>query len=419
MIFSHLCRSSCNKLSSTGGILLIAFTFTLVAGCQDFTMQSDFMNILKQQSQNEFQMTPGQLRAQLNDISDAFEGMIEDGADDIMAGSDDPAVRKQALLWKANAIPIIHDTLFHSDPLVAIIDTKAFILQMIQYFETGPGKTAFGPWHETALAVCRDMDEIVKEIGRQLVGDEEERDFYDRLMEWVKNNPITSPNFYRASLTAEIAYIIGDKSVNTFKAMGNLALGMNDIAARLNVYSRHLPKQARWQAELLIYDELPPDSARIVLGQLMVLTESAVRITDVVERSPELIAKEREIILEKVEMERIQVLDALRGEHALARKWLSGERKIVLDAIEARVHGVEKEVRDIIASERRALLSEVDAMGEQRIIDAIDYSEQMINRLLLKVGLACLACFLCVAALLWALTRKALRRVDSGGCGEK
>ena len=407
MIFCHPCRPSSEKKSPFVRLVLIIIFSVGSVGCQQFSMQSDFMNLLRQKAQGEFHLAPGELRACLNDISDTFAGMIEDGADDIIAGADDHSVRKQALLWKANAIPIIHDTLFHPDPLVAIIDTKAFILQMIQYFETGPGKAAFGRWHKTALSTCRDMDEIAKDIGTRLVGQERERKFQGELMVWVKKHPITSPNFYRASLTAELASIIGEKSVGTFKAMGNLAMGMNDIATRLNVYSKHLPRQARWQAELFLTDELPPDSARIVLGELVVLTDAARRITDVVEKSPDLVAKEREIILEKVESERIQVLGILQAEHELARNWLSGERKIILGAVEDQVRAVEKEVRAMVADEREIMLSEVEAIRERLILDAVEHSEQMINRLLLKVGLMGLGGFLCLFGMLWLFKKKA------------
>lgn len=405
MIFCHPCRPSSEKKSPFAHLALIIILSVGSIGCQQFTLQSDFMNLLRKKTQGEFHLSPSELRAYLNDISDTFAGMIEDGADDIIAGANDPKVRKQALLWKANAIPIVHDTLFHSDPLVAIIDTKAFILQMIQYFESGPGKSAFGPWHETALNVCRNMDDIINDIGILLAGEEKNREFRGDLVIWVKNHPITSPNFYRASLTAELASIIGEQSVDTFKAMGNLALGMNDIAARLNVYSKHLPKQARWQAELFLSDELPPDSARIVLGELMVMTDAARRITGVVETSPDLVAKEREIILEKVEAERVQVIGTLQAEHELARNWLSGERNIILDAVEDQVRVVERALREMIAEERKAVLSEAETMRERLIIDAVDYTEQMINRLLLKLGLVCLGGLLGAFMLLWVFGR--------------
>jgi hypothetical protein len=332
--------------------------------------------------------------------------MIEDGADDIITQADDPDIQRQALLWKANAIPMVHEALFHSDPLVAIVDTKAFVLQMIQYFESGPGKTAFGPWHVTALAVCREMNGILVEIGERLVGEKRNREFLEDLMVWVRKNPITSPTFYRPSLSAEMASIIGEKSVNAFKAMGSLAIGMDDIAARMNVYARHLPKQARWQAELLISDELPPESARIVLGELMVLTDAARRAADVVEAGPDVIAAEREIVLNRIEAERSHVLGALSAEHVLARTWLGGEREIVLAAVSEHVQQAERSLSEMIARERKAVLSEAEAIRERLIVDAVEHTEAMVNRLLIKVGLMGLAGMLCLFGMLWLLRRK-------------
>ncbi|MCE9625867.1 MAG: hypothetical protein K8R69_10525 [Deltaproteobacteria bacterium] len=84
-------------------------------------------------------LTAEQLRLQVADFVVVFGGMVERGADEIIENSDSPKAKENALLWKANAIPVCQMAAFQFDPMVGLLDLWAFSSQMTEFFENGKG----------------------------------------------------------------------------------------------------------------------------------------------------------------------------------------------------------------------------------------------------------------------------------------
>src|SRR5206468_9623352 len=64
-----------------------------------------------------------------------YSSEIEGAADKIILESPSPVTRREALVWKAEAIPILQTSLLNTDPVVAVADTWAFMFQMNAYLE--------------------------------------------------------------------------------------------------------------------------------------------------------------------------------------------------------------------------------------------------------------------------------------------
>src|SRR5262249_42988526 len=73
-----------------------------------------------------------------------YSAEIEAAADKIIFESSSAVARRQALVWKAEAIPVLQRSLLNTDPLAAAIDTWAFIFQMTVYMEQPRVKQGFG-----------------------------------------------------------------------------------------------------------------------------------------------------------------------------------------------------------------------------------------------------------------------------------
>ena len=69
-----------------------------------------------------------------------MSGEIERTADQIIAGTSDPAVKRAAIELKIDAVPALREALFEPDPINAVIDTWVLLRQLAGYFETGPGR---------------------------------------------------------------------------------------------------------------------------------------------------------------------------------------------------------------------------------------------------------------------------------------
>jgi hypothetical protein len=52
-----------------------------------------------------------------------FSSEIEGAADKIILESPSPVARREALVWKAEAIPVLQTSLLNPDPVAAVVDT--------------------------------------------------------------------------------------------------------------------------------------------------------------------------------------------------------------------------------------------------------------------------------------------------------
>ena len=55
-----------------------------------------------------------------------YSAEVETAADEIILKSPSPATRRQALAWKAEAIPVLQTSLLNTDPVAAVLDTWTF-----------------------------------------------------------------------------------------------------------------------------------------------------------------------------------------------------------------------------------------------------------------------------------------------------
>ena len=85
-----------------------------------------------------------QARLRMRSLVGPMCGEIERTADQIAAGTSDPAVRKAALRWKIDAVPALSAALFQPEPMTAVLDSWVFFNQMADFFETGVGREQLG-----------------------------------------------------------------------------------------------------------------------------------------------------------------------------------------------------------------------------------------------------------------------------------
>jgi hypothetical protein len=131
------------------GVLLLP---VLACGCH-FAMPERKMNA-SLHSQKDVAVTYDQVRLRVRSMVGPACGVIEQTADQIIAGATNAAVQRAALLWKVEGVPALRAALFQPDPYTAQFDSWVLCFQMVNYFETGPGKLSLGEASPIAVAAC-------------------------------------------------------------------------------------------------------------------------------------------------------------------------------------------------------------------------------------------------------------------------
>lgn len=402
-------------------LMLISLIVALTTGCQAVQYESRLMKKNKAEGAR-YKKSAYELRLYLDDLAGVFIGTIEQAADRVIAESAANEIKRHALLWKINGIPTAYRALFQSDPAIAIVDTWAFSMQMVDYFERGPGKNDFEQWHPIALNSSRRLETRVKEMVASGLPDGNIGPLREKIQTWVLEHPIARDFIYRDTVAMELANIIGDQAMDALQTVGSLAIGVEELADQLTAYMNLLTKQARWQAELVVTDTANSPGIQDGLVPLIELADSVNRISPIVEQSPDLIARERESFFETLRQERIEVLSNIDQQRLEILSFLMRERLAIIDDFKSE----RRMIVDILQSERETILQSIDAQrmatltefesaGNRILKNAQNQSEQLIDHLFIRVLqllAASLLCAVVVAVLFIGLKRKRKTAAD-------
>ncbi len=346
---------------------------TVGAGaCQGLPQQTAFMA-----TATSIAASVGEIRVRAVHLGRQFSMEIERAADSIRAVTDEPSVRRHALLWKMYAIPAAHEAVLLPDPALSIIDVWAFAKQMEQYFDRGAGRDVFGPHQQIALDAVRRLDRAVFDQAI-LVTDstmDAEGILRTRLDAFADQYPIQGPQFGRTSIAVVSADLLGTDIRSAAAAVGDINQTVGEIANRLAFHNEYLLKQASW-ATLQLLEEVTHDTS--VTAALASATEALQNASALAEGLPTL-----------VESERATVVDALRRELAILMQSVDVQRVATLQVLSAELEGlidaIDRErviAFEAVTAERVATIEAVVPL----IQDAIDHAVWRAVQLLAAVG---------------------------------
>jgi hypothetical protein len=300
-----------------------------------------------------------------------------------------------------NSIPAVYKPFYNPKPLLAMLDSWALSLQMKQFFKSEAGQKAFGKWHiygwDAAVLMETQMVELVKLMSP--AGDISLAENFIR--SWSDDHPIQTPFFVRESMVPLLSSGSAEKALSAFQAAAKLPYQLDDIANRFAIYGDYLPKQARWQAELLWSDLGVHEKVETLNAELTTATQVLQQVGEVVEKSPDFIADERSAVLEvfrnerletlsAVNKQRIETLDTINQQRIETQDFLTRERTAIIEALESE----RKIVLEVLESERHAVLNEVESMGNRIVQDAIKELDQLIDHFFLRAAQLVGACLI-------------------------
>ncbi len=352
-----------------------------------------------EQLDNLVDMTSVQLRGQLYDFTSRYATVVEGAADAIMEATDDPVVREWALTWKLEAIPQVHRAAFKPDPLFGLIDTAVLCGQMLEFFRDGAGSDLFGDYQEIAIEAAEWLKSDVWRLAESITLSGDPARARGEIAEFVAEHPIGDLYFLRDSVEPLLATMVKRRSHGAGAVIGGISEAVDDLSKRLTIYAAHLPKEARWQAEIAAIEMMqnpPVEDALLAVGSL---AESHESFAGSVASALDLITAEREAAfgdLEDLTYRMIREVDRQREDTMAA---LRLEREALVRAIEAQTELALRQVQE----ERIATMSQLQKMVEATVESSFDRSEDLAERLFYRalILVVILAATLLVLAILF------------------
>jgi hypothetical protein len=306
--------------------VILLFILINIFGCGSVSRESVLMQNIEDAKMNSME-----LGIRINEAGSRYSLEIENSADKIIAATKDAGIKKNALLWKLYGIPALLKSVSIQDPLASGTDIYVLIAQMRQFFENGNGKDLFGKHQQIAVDAVKRMEKeffnIASEFRDSAVTTKSNID------EWVKNHHIEDIRFNRISTVTAAAKELSQKKSGLTSSVGDMVNSINNLQDKLTLYADFIPKQARWQAEYMMYELIPDSLNKDVFGKINSLTGSIESIGGFIENSPGLISSVRQKIMQDINIQRIATLELLQEERKTILEAVTSERIKTLNEI--------------------------------------------------------------------------------------
>ena len=162
-------------------------------------------------------------------------------------------------------------------------------------------------------------------MARGLTPENEAPEIEERVATWAREHPLTSPSFLRENpipLWKQISQLSEGLS-----AVTSMEETLEDLTTRLNVYAVLLPKQARWQSELILGEYIEPQEMTQFLEDVDRVTVAIVKIAEFADTAVlDSMRRERVAILNSIDEQRVATLDVLSSQLAEVLRFIHAER---------------------------------------------------------------------------------------------
>jgi hypothetical protein len=354
------------------------------------------------------------LRARIHEYAITFAAEVDLAASAIERRAGATPVGRNAILWKARAIPEMRKACFRLEPVSALVDAWILVRQMDQLFSTGAGADAFGELQPEALDVSGRLVEQVRAIGGSIaVSPQMQAEFERKFVDpWLAQHPLKDLSFVRESPIARFAEqsrAAGD----TLQSVGTMEDVAIALSSQLRIYLADMPRQLRGEFDLMRADVLPPERVASMQGDLHTSAAAVDRLAASAESMPEVALSERRIMLEEMNRQRALVMEAISIEReqavdAMVRGFATEGSALLRGVEEQRLATLEwatAERRETIAEIQRELAASIEAIRGERAV-AVNELRDILDLELLRVAL-----FLAAAVVLAPVVAHAYVRV--------
>ncbi len=290
-------------------------------------------------------MSMGELRIRVRDMARRFPGVLEATADDISVRSGSPEVREAMIRFKSNVVPAMQGSLLQADPVAALIDAWALLAQLQQVLPQWASGASL-ELVDTAQRSLRELETEVEALWRELTGREDVSGLRELVHTWAAEHPLTGPLVTRESTVPLLAAFTARSGVGLLGAAATLLEDTQDLVSRVDLYAGSLPRQARWQAELVAQEALQAPVLSEATSELSRAVDVLARVGRLAEDVPAQVTRERQAL----------------------QDFLSSERRAVLAALH---------------TERVESLAEVDTLGLGWVDHAFDRAQALVNHVFL------------------------------------
>lgn len=213
-------------------------------------------------------VTQEELSDELNAYASRFGGLVSTAGEEIVAGSDDPTIRRRTLLWRLRLVPAVQEAAFLPDPRAGYVRVVTIAVMMRRYLTDGDGRALFGAAQPIAATASELLEEDAFAIGTRFLTPGEVDAVRREVYGLADRFPIVGTQFslvrarqaVQAVPTSNVLTEVMALPLSPFRALQGVDSGaaavreFNQTARRFSTIVAGMPEELRGEMLLLLYD---------------------------------------------------------------------------------------------------------------------------------------------------------------------
>jgi len=242
-----------------------------------------------------------ELADELNAFASRFAGLVATAAEEIAATSDDPTLRRRALLFQLRLVPAVQEAAFAPNPAAGYVRALTIAVMLRYYLTTGDGRDLFGASQPIAVSVAEALEADAYAIGTRFLTPAELGEVKREVASLAERFPMRGTQFSLASARQAADAVPGRGALYDvvtlplapFRALQGVDSGaaairdFNQTASRFGTIVAALPAELRGEMQLLLFDAEELRALRQGLAAFEQTAASAERASLAMERFPE------------------------------------------------------------------------------------------------------------------------------------
>ncbi len=241
-----------------------------------------------------------ELREDLAAYAKDFLAQVSTAANTIRDASGSREVRRKALTWQVSMPAQAHEAAFTDDPQEAYLFCLTVADLQTEYLTRGDGKDLFGAEQSVAVDAARSLSAAVRKIGERFIPEHDRQELEKQVAKLIENDPIKGAYFAistRTTITKKaeeqgvISRIVSIpmSPFSALQGVGDTPAAIRDFsetAAHMASVVEALPRQLKWQTELLLYNVEDRDTVKQGLAAFEEASASLDRMSRTLESLP-------------------------------------------------------------------------------------------------------------------------------------
>lgn len=265
------------------------------------------------------------LRMEMQQFLNFGEASVDQAATEIGRKSVSRDHQRAAVLWRTTVVARVESVAGNEDAREGLLDVWAFSQRMVNYFESGDGRSIFGEHQPVALASAKQILAAAEQLAAKFVPEDLYPKAKAQVIAFALKKPLTGDNFSQqsnkrlsddAASESIVKKIVGIPlaPLTALQGVGQAPGSVRRVGHAMDRFTetvKSLPGDARWELQLLAMNLEESPSIVETVASMKRISLAAAQGTQALDDLPRKLREESELLLARADESQLEIRTTL------------------------------------------------------------------------------------------------------------